>query len=101
MKLTVQAARFRIKKKHKTVELERNVVDLEGRADDLEKEATELRKENGWLKEMLIMKGRKMRQAPESSNDESDDSTDYEGGQEKGSGSRSKGDKGKGKEKEK
>lgn len=32
--------------------------DLEGRAVELEKEASQLRSENGWLKEMVIMKGR-------------------------------------------
>lgn len=41
------------------MELERSVVELEGRADELEKEAVELRRENGWLKEMVILKGRK------------------------------------------
>ena len=55
------SARFRIKKKHKTLALERSVVELEARADDLEREASELRRENGWLKEMLIMKGRTVR----------------------------------------
>lgn len=41
------------------MELERTLVELEGRADQLEKEAVELRRENGWLKEMVILKGRK------------------------------------------
>ncbi|THH04749.1 hypothetical protein EW145_g5290 [Phellinidium pouzarii] len=36
--------------------------ELEARADDLEREAAELRRENGWLKEMLIMKGRSLRE---------------------------------------
>ncbi|KAL5518552.1 hypothetical protein ACEPAH_234 [Sanghuangporus vaninii] len=58
---TLASARFRIKKKHKTLALERSVVELEARADDLEREASELRRENGWLKEMLIMKGRTVR----------------------------------------
>ncbi|KAL5534659.1 hypothetical protein ACEPAG_1123 [Sanghuangporus baumii] len=58
---TLASARFRIKKKHKTLALERSVVELEARADDLEREASELRRENGWLKEMLIMKGRSVR----------------------------------------
>ena len=43
--------------------LERTVTELEGRADVLEKEAVELRRENGWLKEMLVLKGRNMRAA--------------------------------------
>lgn len=33
--------------------------DLQRRADNLEKEAGDLRRENGWLKEMVIMKGRR------------------------------------------
>ncbi|CCO32953.1 Regulatory protein cys-3 [Rhizoctonia solani AG-1 IB] len=56
---TAASARFRVKKKQRTMELERAVVELEGRADELEKEAVELRRENGWLKEMVILKGRK------------------------------------------
>lgn len=51
-------ARFRIKKKQRSLNLERTVSDLEGRAVELEKEASQLRSENGWLKEMVIMKGR-------------------------------------------
>ena len=57
----IYIARFRIKKKHKTIALERSVVELEARAEDLDREVTELRRENGWLKEMLIMKGRSLR----------------------------------------
>ncbi|CAE6442343.1 unnamed protein product [Rhizoctonia solani] len=56
---TAASARFRVKKKQRTIELERALVELEGRADELEKEAVELRRENGWLKEMVILKGRK------------------------------------------
>ncbi|KAJ1305982.1 hypothetical protein OPQ81_010697 [Rhizoctonia solani] len=56
---TAASARFRVKKKQRTMELERAVIELEGRADELEKEAVELRRENGWLKEMVILKGRK------------------------------------------
>jgi regulator of replication initiation timing len=52
-------ARFRIKKKQKVVNLERSLSDLQRRADDLEREATELRRENTWLKEMVLMKGRR------------------------------------------
>ncbi|KAH7334666.1 hypothetical protein B0J17DRAFT_555689, partial [Rhizoctonia solani] len=56
---TAASARFRVKKKQRTMELERAVIELEGRAGELEKEAVELRRENGWLKEMVILKGRK------------------------------------------
>ncbi|CUA66959.1 hypothetical protein RSOLAG22IIIB_02867 [Rhizoctonia solani] len=92
---TAASARFRVKKKQRTMELERALVELEGRADALEKEAVELRRENGWLKEMVILKGRKAMenaQATQSSagagpsgsgsqdnskdSDEEDDSTD-------------------------
>lgn len=31
--------------------------DLTGRAEELEREATELRRENGWLKEIVMLKG--------------------------------------------
>lgn len=54
-----RTARFRIKKKQRALNLERTVTDLQGRAEDLEKEVTELRRENGWLKEMVVMKGRR------------------------------------------
>ena len=50
--MRISIARFRIKKKHKIMELERSVVDLESRAEDLEREASDLRRENGWLKEL-------------------------------------------------
>lgn len=50
-------ARFRIKKKQKTVNLERSVSDLTGRAEELEREAGDLRRENGWLKEIVMLKG--------------------------------------------
>lgn len=53
------SARFRIKKKQKNLNLERTVSDLTSRAEDLEREATNLRRENGWLKEMVIMKGKR------------------------------------------
>ena len=55
----ISIARFRLKKKQRIVALEQTITDLEGRAGDLEKEAGELRKENSWLKEMVIMKGRR------------------------------------------
>ncbi|KAF8168244.1 hypothetical protein B0H34DRAFT_792875 [Crassisporium funariophilum] len=54
---TAASARFRIKKKHKTINLERSVSDLRGRAEELEREVSDLRKENGWLKEIVMLKG--------------------------------------------
>jgi hypothetical protein len=53
----VRIARFRIKKKLKAVNLEREVSDLTGRAEELEREVADLRRENGWLKEIVMMKG--------------------------------------------
>ena len=53
----VGAARFRVKKKHKTIALERVVSDLTGRAEELEREVGDLRQENGWLKEIVVLKG--------------------------------------------
>ncbi|KAF8624881.1 hypothetical protein AX15_005750 [Amanita polypyramis BW_CC] len=54
---TVASARFRIKKKLKTINLERSVSDLKGRAEELEREVADLRRENGWLKEIVMLKG--------------------------------------------
>ncbi|KAJ2920227.1 hypothetical protein MD484_g185, partial [Candolleomyces efflorescens] len=54
---TAASARFRIKKKAKTVNLERSVSDLSGRAEELEREVSDLRRENGWLKEIVMLKG--------------------------------------------
>jgi len=56
--MRILPARFRIKKKQKTLELERTVSDLTSRATELEREAANLRRENTWLKEIVIMKGR-------------------------------------------
>jgi hypothetical protein len=53
----VGAARFRVKKKHRTIALERAVSDLKGRAEELEREVGDLRQENGWLKEIVVLKG--------------------------------------------
>ncbi|KAI0274866.1 hypothetical protein BC834DRAFT_815326 [Gloeopeniophorella convolvens] len=53
---TAASARFRIKKKLKTLNLERTVSDLTGRVDELEQEAADLRRENGWLKEIVMLK---------------------------------------------
>ncbi|KAJ6627308.1 hypothetical protein B0H10DRAFT_1996486 [Mycena sp. CBHHK59/15] len=54
---TAASARFRIKKKQRTLGLERSVSDLTGRAEELEREASDLRRENGWLKEIVMLKG--------------------------------------------
>ncbi|KAG1885648.1 hypothetical protein F4604DRAFT_114264 [Suillus subluteus] len=56
---TSASARFRIKKKQKTFNLERTVTDLTGRTDELEREASELRRENSWLKEIVLLKSRR------------------------------------------
>jgi hypothetical protein len=50
-------ARFRIKKKQKAINLERDVSDLTGRTEELEREVADLRRENGWLKEIIMLKG--------------------------------------------
>ncbi|KAH7924018.1 hypothetical protein BV22DRAFT_1047799 [Leucogyrophana mollusca] len=55
---TGDQTRFRIKKKQRTLNLERTVADLTGRTEELEREASELRRENGWLKEIVLLKGR-------------------------------------------
>jgi len=55
---TAASARFRVKKKHRTIALERAVSDLTGRAEELEREVGDLRRENGWLKEIVVLKGR-------------------------------------------
>lgn len=44
----------------RTQELEQTVSTLTERAEQLETEATELRRENGWLKEIVLLKGRAM-----------------------------------------
>ena len=54
-------ARFRVKKKVQTLNLERTVTDLSGRVDELEQEAEDLRRENGWLKEIVMLKTGKAR----------------------------------------
>lgn len=53
-------ARFRIKKKLKSLNLERTVGDLTGRTEELEREANDLRRENAWLKEIVLLKGRNL-----------------------------------------
>ncbi|KAG8905073.1 hypothetical protein FRB99_000721 [Tulasnella sp. 403] len=56
---TEASARFRQKKKERVQNLSMTLTDLESKALDLEKEASNLRSENTWLKEMVIMKGRR------------------------------------------
>lgn len=61
--------------------------DLTGRAEELEREATELRRENGWLKEIVMLKGRSLSGVTRGSEDDSqreggdslDDESDDEG----------------------
>jgi hypothetical protein len=55
--MIIDVARFRIKKKQKTLNLERTVADLTGRTEELEREASDLRRENSWLKEIVLLKG--------------------------------------------
>lgn len=55
-----RTARFRIRKKLKTLNLERIVTDLAGRTEELEREAADLRRENAWLKEIVFLKGRNL-----------------------------------------
>ena len=57
--LSIFAARFRIKKKQWTLNLERTISDLSGRVEELEREASELRRENGWLKEIVMLKSKR------------------------------------------
>ncbi|KAF5374902.1 hypothetical protein D9758_000482 [Tetrapyrgos nigripes] len=57
---TVASARFRIKKKQRHMNLERTVSDLTGRAEELEREVADLRRENGWLKEIVMLKGSRL-----------------------------------------
>ena len=40
--------------------MERTVSDLTGRVDELEQEAADLRRENGWLKEIVMLKSRRI-----------------------------------------
>jgi hypothetical protein len=57
--LTPATARFRVKKKQWTLNLERSITDLSGRVEELEREAAELRRENGWLKEIVMLKSKR------------------------------------------
>lgn len=93
-------ARFRIKKKQRNLNLERTVSDLTGRAEELEREATELRRENGWLKEIVMLKGRTLRGADGGDEGEGDDSADDDSDSSDDDATTSKNEKGKGKKKE-
>ena len=44
----------------RNLNLEQTVSELSGRADTLEREAADLRRENGWLKEIVMLKGSRM-----------------------------------------
>jgi len=50
-------ARFRIKRKQRATNLGRSISDLTGRVEDLAREVADLRQENGWLKEIVMLKG--------------------------------------------
>jgi len=98
-------ARFRIKKKQRSLNLDRSVSDLTGRAEELEREVTELRRENGWLKEIVMLKGRSLSgfaraaehsEGGDTSGDESEESGDEDSGVASKNRSKIKG-KGKGK----
>ncbi|VDB93547.1 unnamed protein product [Peniophora sp. CBMAI 1063] len=86
---TAASARFRIKKKQKTLNLERTVNDLSGRVEELEHEASELRRENGWLKEIVMLKSRQrveglsLPEQPPGPPDEGDEGEDKDKGKEK------------------
>ncbi|KAG8956030.1 hypothetical protein FRC04_006479 [Tulasnella sp. 424] len=56
---TEASARFRAKKKERVNALSSKISNLENKANDLEREATDLKTENAWLKELVIMKGRR------------------------------------------
>jgi len=56
---TAASARFRVKKKTWTMNLERSISDLSTRVEELEREAAELRRENGWLKEIVMLKSKR------------------------------------------
>ncbi|KAH9836515.1 uncharacterized protein C8Q71DRAFT_758301 [Rhodofomes roseus] len=60
---TAASARFRIKKKQWSLNLERTISDLSSRVQELEVEAAELRRENGWLKEIVMLKSKQNAQA--------------------------------------
>lgn len=81
--------------------MERTVSDLTGRAEELEREATELRRENGWLKEIVMLKGRSLGDTGvEGDQDEGDDPTEDDSDESEDAAETSKAGKGKGKKKE-
>ncbi|KAF7367230.1 Cytochrome C oxidase assembly protein COX19 [Mycena sanguinolenta] len=111
---TAASARFRIKKKQKTLGLERTVSDLTGRAEELEREAADLRRENGWLKEIVMLKGGRLAgidlsrtdtrgsgsgQRDQRRGSSERDGSDSESGEDRGQGSGKSKGKGKGKQK--
>jgi hypothetical protein len=55
----VLKARFRVKKKMWTQNLEKSITELSNRVEELEREASELRRENGWLKEIVMLKSKR------------------------------------------
>ncbi|TFY69025.1 hypothetical protein EVG20_g3326 [Dentipellis fragilis] len=90
---TAASARFRVKKKQKSLNLERTVSDLTGRVDELEQEAADLRRENGWLKEIVMLKSRKntgelfQDQVPSTDDGGEDEDGDTDKPEDKGEGS--------------
>lgn len=62
---TEASARFRAKKKLHRQNLEQTVAGLSERADELERQAADLRRENGWLKEIVLLKGGQVEFSPE------------------------------------
>ncbi|KAH8086643.1 hypothetical protein BXZ70DRAFT_550496 [Cristinia sonorae] len=68
---TAASARFRVKKKQWTLNLERSITDLSGRVEELEREAAELRRENGWLKEIVMLKSKRFGAGGASSGEDS------------------------------
>lgn len=102
---TAASARFRIKKKQRSLNLDRSLSDLTGRAEELEREAAELRRENGWLKEIVVLKGRSLSGTTQSeqkggdTSDESEESDDEDSGAASRKRAKTTG-KGKGKEKQ-
>lgn len=57
---TAASARFRTKKKQWLLNMERTVTSLSRQVEDLEREAADLRRENGWLKEIVMLRARRV-----------------------------------------
>ncbi|KAI9299174.1 hypothetical protein K502DRAFT_326742 [Neoconidiobolus thromboides FSU 785] len=53
---TLASARFRIRKKQKELELEKNAKELAEKVDDLNQKVKDLEKENKWLRSLLLEK---------------------------------------------